>query len=299
MSRIDQSYLVGLIGSGIGASLTPPMHEEAGDSLGIRYLYRPLDIDSLGPHRRRLAAQDCGRVLQQGLDLGYNAFNVTHPCKELIMDKLDHLSIAAQEIGAVNTVVLRGGQTYGYNTDWSGFSWALTQTFSSEVKNLSPVLQLGSGGAGSATAYALLKLGVGLLYLYDLDGAKAGSRANKLGQLFPQQQVLALDPQDLAKVAGQVKGLVNASPCGMHQHPGIPFDLKLLQAGSWVTDIIYLPEQTELINQARQLGLSTLTGGLMAVGQAAQAFELITGQKPDLAAMQEHFKQLLEAQNGQ
>ncbi|WP_421083226.1 shikimate dehydrogenase [Rothia nasimurium] len=292
MSLHGESFLVGLIGSGIDASLTPPMHEKAADTHGIRYLYRPLNIDKLGPQELAFAPEDCGTLLKQGLALGYSAFNITHPCKQLIMDHLDEISTDAQRLGAVNTVVLSQGKTVGYNTDYSGFATALTTGLAPTQDDLSSVLQLGTGGAGSATAYALLSLGVETLYLFDIAYDRAQERAQELQKLFPQQTVLAASADNLPELMQTVRGLVNATPIGMHHHPGAPIDLALLRPDLWVADVIYLPQETELITAARALGARTLTGGHMAVGQAVDAFELITGIRPDATAMHQHFNQL-------
>lgn len=291
MSRIDESFLVGLLGSGINASLTPPMHEMAADQLGIRYLYRPLNIDALGPHQRAFTADDCGTLLSYGLALGYNAFNITYPCKQLIMQHLDQVSEHALQLGAVNTVVIEDGATVGYNTDYSGFSFALDSGLALAPEDLDTVLQLGAGGAGSATAYALLSRGVKTLFLFDISAQQAQARASQLQDLFPSQKIVALTPEQLASALASSRGLVNATPIGMHHHPGAPLDLSLLRADLWVADVIYLPQDTPLITAASALGARTLPGGLMAVGQAVDAFTLITGQRPDIPELHRFFLQ--------
>lgn len=291
MSRIDESFLVGLLGSGINSSLTPPMHELAADRLGIRYLYRPLDIDALGPRQRTFTADNCGTLLNYGLTLGYNAFNITYPCKQLIMQHLDHVSEHALKLGAVNTVVIEEGATVGYNTDYTGFSFALDSGLTLEPDDMDAVLQLGAGGAGSATAYALLGRGVKTLFLYDISAQQAQERARQMQELFTDQQVVAIAAEQLPAALASSRGLVNATPIGMHHHPGSPIDLSLLSADLWVADVIYLPQNTPLITAARALGARALPGGLMAVGQAADSFTLITGQRPDIKELHRFFLQ--------
>lgn len=292
MSRVGESYLVGLIGSGITHSLTPPMHEKAADQLGLRYLYRPLNIDALGPAQVAVSGEDCGTLLAQALQLGFSAFNITHPCKQLIMQHLDEVSDDAARLGAVNTVVLKDGKTIGYNTDFTGFATALREGLTTDPSDFDSVLQLGAGGAGSATAYALLAQGTRALYLYDVVSESAQQRATELQQLFPQQTVQVVEAIDLPLIMSKVKGLVNATPIGMHHHPGTPINLDLLRTDMWVADVIYLPQETELIARARSIGARTLTGGYMAVGQAVDAFELITGIRPDMNSMRQHFLEL-------
>ena len=79
MTTVDESFLVGLIGSGVTVSLTPPLHEREADHHGLRYLYRPLDL------ARMTRPLGVGDLLAAGRDLGFNAFNVTHPCKQDVL----------------------------------------------------------------------------------------------------------------------------------------------------------------------------------------------------------------------
>lgn len=292
MSLVGESYVVGLIGSGITATLSAPMHEEAADRLGLRYIYRPIDLDTIADGVDRAP-----QLMKTALELGFNAFNITFPCKQSIIAHLDELAPDAERLGAVNTVVREDGRLIGHNTDFSGFAHALDQGLPGAI--LDDVVQLGTGGAGSATAYALLSRGVGHLSLYDLDRSRAEARARELSAQFPAATVDALTPETLPDAVKAADGLVNATPIGMHHHPGAPLDLDLLRPDLWVADVIYLPQETALIRRARELGCRVLPGGYMAVGQAVDAFELITGIRPDDASMRTHFERLIAAQQGE
>src|SRR5919106_218911 len=120
MSNRTESYLVGLVGDGVMPSLTPPMHEREGDVQGLRYLYRPIDLLELN-----LPAESVGKLLESARSLGFNGLNITHPCKQLVLQHLDEVSADAQRLGAVNTVVIENGRFVGHNTDFSGFAAAL------------------------------------------------------------------------------------------------------------------------------------------------------------------------------
>ncbi|MCQ2000889.1 shikimate dehydrogenase [Arthrobacter zhaoxinii] len=286
MSGTGESFVVGLIGEGITASLTPPMHEREADQQGLRYIYRPIDLTALDR-----PGTDVGALLRAGRDLGFNAFNVTHPCKQLVLAELDVVSDDAARLGAVNTVLIRDGRFIGHNTDFSGFGGALAGGLPDAA--LDSVVQLGVGGAGAAVAYALLKAGTGELTLLDLDPVRAAERAAALSGLFPDQRITAGTPADLPSVLPGADGLVHATPVGMHSHPGIAVDLDLLSSSQWVADVVYRPVETELIRGARARGCRVLDGGRMAVGQAVDAFELITGIRPDAARMLTHFHELI------
>ena len=295
VSSPSESYLVGLIGEGVTPSLSPPMHEQEADRLGLRYLYRPVDLSALAPDRGNRGADPGARLqelLLRGRDLGFNAFNITHPCKQLVLQYLDEVSDDARSLGAVNTVLIRDGKFIGHNTDFSGFAAALAAGLPGAV--LDRVVQLGVGGAGAAVAYALLKAGTAHLTLIDLDYARAGERAAALGRLFPGRTVTAAESAGLAGALGAADGLVHATPVGMHSHPGLPLDLNLIAPRQWVADVVYRPLETELVRGARAKGCAVLDGGHMAVGQAVDAFELITGIRPDADRMRAHFLNLIE-----
>ncbi|MCB5294079.1 shikimate dehydrogenase [Arthrobacter sp. SO3] len=289
MSNRAESFLVGLIGDGVMPSLTPPMHEREGDVQGLRYLYRPIDLTELG-----LPGQSVGELLTGAYRLGFNGLNITHPCKQLVLEHLDEVTADARRLGAVNTVIIRDGRFIGHNTDFSGFAAALATGLPGA--RLNRVVQLGAGGAGSAVAYALLTAGVRELDLVDPDPARCAARAAELAGFFPDQLVTARSPAELPQLMPLADGLVHCTPVGMAAHPGVPLDMSLVEARHWVADIVYRPIETELVRQARAKGCDVLDGGRMAVGQAADAFRIFTGLEADADRMRAHFLELVAAE---
>jgi len=271
--------VVGLLGRGIQASRTPAMHEYEGARLGLAYAYVLIDFDELG-----LADGDLGAVIDQAERLGFAGLNVTHPFKQSVLDYLDGLSPEAATIGAVNTIVFGNGRRTGHNTD----SWGFAEAFREGLTGvrLGSVVQFGAGGGGAAVAHALLASGVGMLTLCDTDAARAQALAQRLGQRFGQQ-VRAVE--DAVAHLAAADGVVNATPRGMHKYPGMPIPAAALEARHWVADIVYFPEETELLRLARRLGCRTLPGTRMAIYQAVKAFEHFTGIAPDRTAMMAHF----------
>lgn len=282
MSMRDESYLVGLIGDGITESLTPPMHEAEADHHGLRYLYRPVDLAVIDR-----PGTDVGELLRAGRDLGFNAFNITHPCKQTVLEHLDSVDPQAAAIEAVNTVLIQDGKFIGHNTDCSGFAAGFREGL--PMVAVDRVVQFGSGGAGSAVAQALLSVGVRRLDIVDVDVARAGRRATSLAGQYPDAQVAAVPPEEAEELVRRASGVVNATPVGMHHHPGTSFDPGWLVPSQWVADVVYLPLDTDLVRAARELGCPVLDGGHMAVGQAVDAFRLITGVAPDAQRMRAHF----------
>jgi len=262
------------------------MHEREARQNGLQYLYRPVDLSVNGR-----SGTEVGDLLHYGRDLGFNAFNITHPCKQLVMEHLDEVSDDAERLGAVNTVLVTDSGFSGHNTDHSGFGRALSTGLPGAA--LEKVVQLGAGGAGAAVAYALLKAGVGELTLVDLDAERVQERAQALSALFPAAQVTAGTSTDLPEALAAADGFVQATPVGMHSHPGMPVDPALLRPQLWVADVIYRPVRTKLIDSAEAMGCRVLDGGHMAVGQAVDAFELITGIRPDSSRMRAHFLEMV------
>jgi shikimate dehydrogenase len=282
VSLPTESYLVGLVGDGVLPSLSPILHEQEADRHGLRYIYRPLDLATMG---RR--AQDVGVILREAKALGYNAFNITHPCKQLVLDALDDMSDHARRLKAANTVLVEDGLFVGHNTDFSGFAFALAEGL--PEADLSHVVLVGAGGAGSAVAYAVLNSGAEKLDVIDVDEARAGERADVFAKIFPQATVTAAVTAALPGLMAHATGVVQATPVGMHHHPGTPFDVRLLRPELWVADVIYRPIETALVRAASALGCQILDGGRMAVGQAADTFRLITGLEPNRGRMRQDF----------
>lgn len=273
------SYLVGLVGRGIGPSLSPALHEREADLLGLRYLYRRLDLDELD-----LPAEAVGDVLAAARLAGYDGLNITHPCKQHVLDHLDELDPTAAAIGAVNTVVFRDGRAVGHNTDTTGFARAVELGLPDA--RLGHVAVLGAGGAGAACAYALLTLGAVRVEVFDLLPARAESLARRFGS----DRVTA--GGSFPAAMSEVDGVVHATPTGMDAHPGLPLPAELLSPRLWVADVVYRPLNTALVECARARGCRVLDGGRMAVFQAADAFRLFTGATPDPDRMLRHFDTL-------
>jgi len=281
MSR--QSVLLALIGAGILASRTPALHEHEADAQGLRCLYRIIDLASL-----HLDADALPDLLLAAERMGFAGLNVTHPCKQRVIPLLDELSPDAEALGAVNTVVLRGGRRRGENTDWYGFAEAFRRRMAGAA--LGRVVMLGAGGAGAAVAHALLGLGVRQLIIHDVDPARAAALVDSLSAGAGAGRAVAA--WDLAAAMAAADGLVHCTPTGMAAHPGLPLAAELLRPSLWVADIVYFPLETELLRSARALGCRTLDGGGMAVFQAVEAFRLFTGIVPDAERMLRHFASL-------
>ena len=149
---------------------------------------------------------------------------------------------------------------------------------------------LGAGGAGVAVGYGLLRQGARHVAVHDTDADRLSRCTERLARRFGPERVS--DTQDLAEALEHAQGLVNATPVGMHGHPGSALPADLLRSDLWVSDVVYFPLETELVTTARSRGCRVLPGGGMAVQQAVGAFEHFTGRSPDASRMMQHFEEL-------
>ncbi len=280
-----KKMLVGLIGAGIQRSLTPAMHEEEARAQGLRLHYQLIDLDAA-----RAGADKLPLLIDAARVMGFAGLNITYPCKQAVIPLLDELSDEAQAMGAVNTVVFRAGRTIGHNTDGSGWAWGFQRTLPDA--DLSRVVLLGAGGAGSAIAHAVLRLGARQLVIVDREAARAEESAAALSVHYGAGRVSA--DADAARALQAASGLIHATPTGMDKLPGLPLPAELLRPDLWVAEIVYFPLDTALLQAARAKGCATVDGGTMAVGQAIGAFELFTGRPADAVRVEAHFRRLLE-----
>ena len=269
--------LVGLIGYPLHHSLSPAMHNAAFAEMGLDWCYLPLPVkpNSLSEAVAGLRA------------LGFQGANVTIPYKERVMEFLDTNSEAAQAIGAVNTILVRGEKLCGHNTDWMGFLRALREGgFEPSEKT---ALVLGAGGAARAVVYALAREGARVVVLN-----RTPERAQALVQALSSftdasLEAFPLSEVTLAREVRDVQLLVNATPVGMYpetEHSPVPEGLPL-PSSLTVFDLVYNPLKTSLVKQAEARGLRTLGGLGMLVHQGGEAFRLWTGQEAPVEVMRQ------------
>jgi shikimate dehydrogenase len=282
-----RKLLLGLVGAGIAQSLTPALHEQEGRAQGLRLHYQLIDLAPRG-----LGVESLAGLLDAARTMAFAGLNITYPCKQAVMPLLDEVSDEARSMGAVNTVVLRDGRWVGHNTDGSGWRWGFERLLPGA--DITRVVLLGAGGAGSAIAHALLCMGVQQLSIVDPEPSRADGLADELNRLHAGQR--AHGDTDVGQALRVATGLVHATPTGMDKQPGLPLPADSLHAGLWVSEIVYFPLETALLREARQRGCRVADGGGMAVGQAVGAFEHFTGRPADAGRMDRHFRRMVGPQ---
>ncbi len=285
-ARHDDRLVVGLVGSGIGESLSPALHEREASLLGFDYSYLLFDLDELGRD-----PSEVGELLRDAQRDGLRGLNVTHPCKQLVVPELDELSPEATTLGAVNTILFGSGRLVGHNTDCDGFQDAFARRLPGV--RMDRVVLLGAGGAGTAVGHAILSLGARSAVVLDAEPGRAEELVEVLGRRFGADAASAAEMAALGGLLAEADGLIHATPTGMAAHPGTAVPAELLHPELWVAELVYAPIETRLLEDARDRGCRTLDGSAMVALQAAGALELFTGARPDRDRMLRHVDELL------
>ncbi len=275
-----------LIGEKTSGSLTPKLHEQEAKAQGFAYSYSRIDPSETHPELQSIS--DC---LEWAETNGFAGVNVTYPFKNDAVAYVDELSPTAKKLASVNTVVFRDGRRIGHNTDHGGFSKALDEALQNQRKTT--CVLFGAGGAASAVGLALLDAGVQNLAVIDPQQDRAQELSDRLSALRPG---CTIAPSRLCSddILVKANGVVNATPLGMGLDQRKALDPAQLTLGTWVADIVYFPLETPLLQAAKACGLPVMSGRGMALHQAAEAFQLITGHQADLARMSAHLSALLE-----
>jgi shikimate dehydrogenase len=258
--------LYGIFGFPIGHSLSPLMHNTAFAHHQLDAVYLPFAVH---PDQLETAVKSIGALQMRGI-------NVTIPHKQAVMTWLDELSPEAQLIGAVNTIHLREGRLYGYNTDGIGFLRTLEEA-GCDVGGRT-VLLLGAGGAARAIAVQLCLARIHRLYLANRTQRRAEDLAASLKQSLPDADihVTTMGESFLSAHLPHLDIVVNATSVGMHQHNHLPLPVAELGPQHVVCDIVYRPLRTPLLRAAQRQGARTVDGLGMLLHQGAKAFEIWT-----------------------
>jgi shikimate dehydrogenase len=278
MKRHSLPALVGIFGDPVTHSRSPAMHNAAFRALKLDYYYLPFAIKPAG----LAAAVNAIRTL------GMAGVNLTIPHKERALSYLDGLSAEARRIGAVNTVVNRGGRLIGHNTDGRGFLLALRAAWGVSMQGR-VVCLIGAGGAARAVAAALMRAGVKRLIIANrsIDRAARLARAirGRGARSSARVQVIALSDAALRRVAADCDYLVNATAVGLRRSDPRLASPEVVGRFPSVCDLIYQPAVTPLLRDARAAGCRTMNGLGMLVYQGALSFQLWTGRKAPIAVM--------------
>ena len=258
-----------LIGYPVSHSISPQVQGAAIESLDLDYRYESMLVPPEGLDRAVAGLRNPSIA----------GFNVTIPHKVAILPLLDEVDATARVMGAVNTVVNEDGRLKGYNTDSPAAFRAIGEVYG----NLDGcrVVILGAGGAARAVASGLSPKARSIRILAR-DVAKAETLASEIGKQH-EVDVLGVGLDEARSSIGAADILVNATPVGMSTNLNLsPVDTRILHPDLLVFDLIYNPEWTRLLLDAKAAGAETLGGLTMLVYQGAESLRLWTGRRaPD------------------
>ncbi|MCD8363712.1 MAG: quinate/shikimate dehydrogenase [Lachnospiraceae bacterium] len=278
--------LLCLLGSPVAHSISPAMHNEAFAYYGLDYVYLAFDVS---PEKFDVVVDGLTAMNARG-------WNCTMPHKRLMYERADQLSEEAKLIGAVNTVVQEKGVLTGYNTDGKGYMAAVADAGYDIVEK--KMTLLGSGGAASSIVAQAALDGVSAIDLI----ARHGASWNAIREVVDRVnagtscRVSMYELRDEAQMRKSIDGsaiLVNASSVGMSPHAEgclIP-DKSFLHPELIVSDVIYNPRKTRLLEMAEQVGCPALNGLYMLLYQGTYAFELWTGKEMPVGLIKERYFQ--------
>jgi 3-dehydroquinate dehydratase/shikimate dehydrogenase len=271
LDKIDrETEVIGLIGNPVGHSLSPHMHNAALEIAGVNAVYIPFEVRDAGEFMRRMAHPGSREIEWNLLGL-----SVTAPHKSAVMNSLDWIDSAAKEIGAVNTIVIRGNELHGHNTDADGFITPLKRKFGS--LDTARCAIVGAGGGARAALWAFRREGADVaLFVRDSDKARLASKE------------LGVDsyPVSAASFAG-FDIVVNATPLGTRgvREQDTVAVANQLRGVRLAYDLVYNPLETRFMREANAAGCETLGGIEMLLAQAFEQFKLWMGRDPDVEIM--------------
>jgi shikimate dehydrogenase len=274
MTITGHTGLTGLLGRPVSHSISPLMHNESFRLLELDYAYLCFDVGE----------EEMEDAVQGLRTLGARGWNCTMPDKQRMCQLCDELSPAAKMIGAVNTVVNENGTLIGHNTDGVGYMMAVKEAGFDIIGE--QMTLLGAGGAATAIAVQAALDGVSTLHLFNRKG-RSWAHAQKLRDTIAENtscKVSLFDLADREALASSIKGsriLTNGTSVGMAPNT----DACVLEDDSFfhkdliVSDIIYNPRKTKLLQMAEAKGCATFNGLYMLLFQGAEAFRLWTGKE--------------------
>jgi len=265
----EKTIKAGVIGWPVKHSLSPIIHNywlEKNPEIRGSYEKIPVPPEKLGDELKRLA------------DEGYAGVNVTIPYKEKVMEWVE-ADATAKVIGAVNTITFKPEKLVGKNTDTSGFYRSLRQVefLSDSFKEYAVII--GAGGAARAVVQTLIPYFKKIAIVN-----RSKERADDLKRDFNNASLVVYDWDKREDILSSADLLVNTTSLGMKGEPLLEFDLKKLSEKTFVYDVVYNPQETDLIQRARKRGNQTLNGLEMLMYQALPGFAewFNSGREPEI-----------------
>ncbi len=257
----------GLIGNPVEHTLSPVIHNNLADMLGINLTYVPFLVEEEG----------LGKAVEGAYELNILGMNVTVPHKSAVVASLKEIDDLAAKIGAVNTLVRCEGGYKGYNTDMSGLFRAM-QTEGIGLKD-ETVLILGAGGAARAVAFLCAQGGAKQIYICNRTMEKAQEVAAEIRERAEFDKITATQYKDIADLPGDKFLAIQCTSVGLHPNVAdvVLADGPVYDRIHTGVDLIYRPYETRFMKLVKAHGGKTMNGLKMLLYQGIIAFELWNG----------------------
>jgi shikimate dehydrogenase len=264
----DSIPLAGVIGAPVSHSKSPNLHMHWLKRYHLRGYYIPLEVSQ----------SDLAEVIPLLPRMGFVGLNVTIPHKESVLKLADIVTDRASLIGAANTLIYRrDGKIHADNTDGYGFLENLRQQAPDWQPRAGPAAVFGAGGAARAVVAALLDAGVPEIRLANRTRARSDALRSEFGA-----RIEVYDWVQAGNMLEDALTVVNTTALGMQGKPDFRVPLDALSPRAVVNDLVYAPLRTRLLQQAEEIGCTTVDGLGMLLHQAAPGFERWFGVKPEV-----------------
>lgn len=263
---MKQIPLAGVLGNPIAQSKSPRLHSHWLQKYGLQGHYVPLHVTN----------ENLETVVRAMPKMGFVGANVTLPHKITVLKFADHISDRATLIGAANTLnFTEDGRILADNTDGYGFMANIRQNAPDWDPRTGPAVILGAGGAARAIIVALADAGVPEILLTNRTRAKSDALRVEFGA-----RIKVVDWVQAGQILDQATTLINTTSLGMTGNAELTVPLDGLRKGTLVTDIVYSPLRTKLLDDAEALGCQIVDGLGMLLHQGVPGFERWFGVRP-------------------
>ena len=273
-----------LLGQPVVHSVSPEMHNESFRYHGLDYVYLAFDV----------APEQFEAAVDGLITFNARGWNCTMPHKRRMFERVDKLSKEAELIGAVNTVVQENGVLTGFNTDGKGYMTAVTDAgFDIIGKKMT---LLGAGGAATAILVQAALDGVAEINVFNVRDNFFGRAEEIVAKLNERTECKVTlhdfsDPEVLRASIAESTILVNGTSVGMAPNVDrtIITDTSMFHKDLFVFDVIYNPQETRLLREAKEAGCKTGNGMYMLLYQGAASFKLWTGEEMPVEIIKEKY----------
>ncbi len=267
LHQLEPSARLALLGTPVAHSRSPEMHNELIKKLHLSWRYISIDVQPA----------ELPRAFELLRENNFIGFNITMPHKQAALELVDEITDHARLLGAINTVLIRNGKFFGYNTDGPGFIAALKEEWNFSLRNRSLLILGASGGAGRALAIQSALEGCHQLFLSSRTPEILQPQVKQLFSIKPDLliETIGIDETSLSRATSQVDLIVNATPIGfLRSNVPALISKKFFQPRHHLYDMVYSNQPAPLIQEATAAGSFTADGSSMLRLQGEMAFQI-------------------------